>query len=165
MDDAWYDELLYAVCGCVILIASLAYDRRCFWNKPKAENTKTSQRWRNRPELRTVLYCLAALQIASLPLGLFKEFQSLHDQPPPWADTFLSAFPFHVIFQTSIGIAIIIYDRRRLRREAREDDNLCPTCGYDLRATPDRCPECGSVPPKPNIPASPTPSEYLRGKR
>ncbi len=40
------------------------------------------------------------------------------------------------------ALRLLTYFRRRQKQ--REVQDFCRICGYDLRATPDRCPECGS---------------------
>ena len=51
---------------------------------------------------------------------------------PHWALALAAALP-----------APLLVSRWRQRRRARV--GLCPACGYDLRASPERCPECGTV--------------------
>jgi hypothetical protein len=46
----------------------------------------------------------------------------------------------------SILPALWLVRRRRLtRRRRRADRGQCLACGYDLRQSPERCPECGLV--------------------
>jgi len=50
-------------------------------------------------------------------------------------------------FQIAIALS-----RPHMRRRIEEEFGpRCWECGYDLRATPDRCPECGTIPPKSNF--------------
>jgi hypothetical protein len=52
---------------------------------------------------------------------------------PHWATMAVSAVV------AAGGVMLIRVDRRRRGR------GLCAKCGYDLRATPERCPECGTM--------------------
>src|SRR5438034_6974618 len=73
--------------------------------------------------------------------------------------------PGEIAFSLQSGVALLLtaraawlegrdWSRRRRRHQeiARLIEGLCPACGYDLRATPqkgegllDRCPECGAA--------------------
>jgi hypothetical protein len=55
------------------------------------------------------------------------------------------------LFSAAAAVVALVLSRRF--RTVRPDA-LCHACGYDLRATPDRCPECGTVrQPNPRGPA------------
>jgi hypothetical protein len=120
-------------------VALLVYDFR-----HRAHVRPVILRWRERIELRAVLYCFAVIQLLGVPIGILKATVALNAQSASRRENFFSLFPWMCLFAAGIAIAVIVYDRRRLAREAEEDGH-CRRCGYDLRATPDRCPECGTI--------------------
>ena len=105
---------------------------------PLAHNHQFSQ-WLI-PLVASVAF-IFSLPIGVLGCGLFvlinAEFQELD-----WKAYILFAIIFANSFAWAHGVRFIwsgMYSRRQMRR------GLCVKCGYDLRASAGRCPECGAA--------------------
>jgi hypothetical protein len=63
----------------------------------------------------------------------------------------VTEFNLFLIWPLVLGVPLTVWTAQFLARRVfrkRNRSGLCPKCGYDLRATPDRCPECGTIPEK-----------------
>lgn len=102
--------------------------------------------------MESVLLSSSIAPPTTLPAGFhqFVAYQSTAGRARgTTADTTrLVIFPFWSLLAAwSIPALLPLWMFRRARRRARRlREGFCLNCGYDLRASPDRCPECGTVP-------------------
>jgi hypothetical protein len=61
------------------------------------------------------------------------------------AQYFVAVVPFWLLVLLLTCLPVC-FARRHWIIKRRLKAGSCPECGYDLRATPERCPECGAVP-------------------
>jgi hypothetical protein len=108
--------------------------------------------WRTFPPKRFAVGRAGDIRIKPLPEGSGCQFLGfgwryrLFTSVAMGKDTFESrevAIPFPVMLIVTGYPALIYWRQRKARRRATR--GMCSHCGYDLRATPERCPECGRV--------------------
>ena len=97
-------------------------------------NVKITWRWFSNPALAE-------------PFGMWAGFGYMHRSTGRVA---ISVPYYFIALLTAVPAILWVRKRRRLRY--RRQAGLCVVCGYDLRASPDRCPECGAL-PNPTQPA------------
>lgn len=60
-------------------------------------------------------------------------------------------FPFWALVAASGVLPVSRWSVATIRTLRRRRLGLCRSCGYDLRASPERCPECGAAPARPSL--------------
>ena len=96
----------------------------------KGEDAAMSKLWVPAPELRRFG-------------GFAQAHYGLGNYPPTQYDTLVAPYWFCAAVTAILPATWV---RAGMRSRRRNRAGLCRACGYDLCATPDRCPECGAVP-------------------
>jgi hypothetical protein len=88
-------------------------------------------------------HSFAGIYIAS---GVGKLWWEDVPQPSPVSYVRVDVHYLSLATVTALPAGLVVARRRRARRlsSRRARAGLCAACGYDLRATPGRCPECGA---------------------
>jgi hypothetical protein len=123
--------------GCVGYARSTILRGSSVGGADAAVTAEYSRIWRHgdaRDEAR-YLVNRAGFELATGARGVFLEGRTLQRLRVP--------------YWLPIGVTLLLPVSRwlyRQRRVGRAPILACSRCGYDLRATPDRCPECGAIP-------------------
>jgi hypothetical protein len=114
------------------LVGAIALALRLWIRQTKAFSTAP-------PRVRTAGRMLGLTAVA---LGGWFIFDYVHGLMPPESRLTYSAG----VLVAYYALCFWAYRSRRVRAQ-RFKKGLCLNCGYDLRATPARCPECGTPAP------------------
>ena len=106
------------------------------WTADESLKAARKHAWRTLPVRKRLCLWIGMISVAAL--ALWRWFSAAH----PLSLVGIAWLPAMLAASALVHVGESHFSRRTKRLLASK----CPTCGYDLRATPDRCPECGTTP-------------------
>lgn len=101
-----------------------------------------SAEWRRTPYLPRVILRPGETSSIDTPISPARLNERLRIVSRRWQAQIPFILPIAAVACAVVAAGVPLVRKLRTRRPG-----TCRHCGYDLRATPDRCPECGTVPP------------------